>query len=357
MARTESTARPAAPVSAEVAGLSPPTGSLGPRSRHRSHLRLVVSYVVTVFLLLTLNFFLPRAMPGDPIDALTSEGTPSYVQDEAVRSEIRAYYGLDRPLLAQYGGYLSGLARGDLGVSIRYNVPVMDLVKERLPWTLLLVTSALAIAVAVGWAAGVHSAWRRGRAVDRSLLAAFLALHSFPVFFVGSIAVLVFSVKLGWFPLSGSRTPFSQSSSPLAWAFDVGSHLVLPATVLALNFVTSQYLTMRASLVGELGADYLLLGRAKGLRERRLKYRYAGRNALLPVVTLAALHLGFAVTGSILVETVFAYKGMGRLVFEAVSFRDYPTLAGCFLVLTFVVLTLNFLVEASYSRLDPRTTG
>lgn len=351
---TTTTSEPVASIGAEVGGLSPPLGDGLFASRHRRRTRLLLSYVVTVFLLITLNFFLPRAMPGDPIDALTSEGAPSYVQDEALRSEIREYYGLDRPLLTQYGGYLAGLARGDLGVSIRYNVPVTDLVKERLPWTMLLISSALTIAVAGGWAAGVHSAWRRGRGVDRTLMAAFLALHSFPVFFVASVAVLVFSVKLGWFPLSGSRTPFSQPTNPLSWALDVGRHLVLPAIVLALNFVTSQYLTMRASLVGELGSDYLLLGRAKGLPERRLKYRYAARNALLPVVTLAALHLGFAVTGSILVETVFAYKGMGRLVFEAVSFRDYPTLAGCFLVLTFVVLTLNFLVEGLYSRLDPR---
>lgn len=339
-------------LSAEVAGFAP-TAKVGVATS--SNRRLLLSYVVTVFLLITLNFFLPRAMPGNPIDALISEGSPSYVQDSATRAKLEAYYGLNRPLLEQYGGYLKGLATGDLGVSIRYHTPVSELIKERLPWTLLLVGSSLSLAVVVGWAAGIHSAWRRGRRVDRGLLASFLALHSFPVFFVGSLALLVFSVKLGWFPLAGSRTPFSHPSNPFAWVVDIARHLALPATVLALGFTASQYLTMRATMVGELGADYLLMGRAKGLREGRLKYRYAARNSLLPVVTLAALHLGFAVTQSIPVETVFAYQGIGRLVFEAVSYRDYPALAGCFLVLSLVVVTLNFLADAACAHLDPRT--
>ncbi len=329
------------------------TGSFRPR--RRSPWALLLSYLVTVFLLVTLNFFLPRALPGDPISALTSGSSPSYVQDDATRARLEAYYGLDRPLLAQYGGYLEDLASGDLGVSIRYNVPVARLAKERLPWTLLLVGAAMAIAVTLGWSAGVHSAWRRGRGVDRSLMAAFLGVHSFPIFFVGSLAVLVFSVKLGWFPLAGTRTPFATGQTPWAWAVDVGTHLALPAVVLALQFSAAQYLTMRAGMVGELGADHLLLGRAKGLPERRLKYRYGFRNALLPVVSLSAVHIGFAVTESVLVETVFAYQGMGRLLFESVSYRDYPTLSGCFLILSLLVVTLNFLADALSRRLDPRT--
>ena len=329
------------------------TGSARPHRRSRRALTL--SYLVTVFLLVSLNFLLPRALPGDPITALTSEGSPTYVQDDATRAELEAYYGLDRPLPDQYGQYLRDLAHGHLGVSIRYNVPVSDLVKERLPWTLLLVTSAMVIAVTVGWVAGVHSAWRRGLTVDRGLLVAFLGVHSFPVFFVGSLAVIGFSVKLGWFPLAGTRTPFSTGLTPWAWVLDVGRHLVLPAGVLALQFTASQYLTMRASMVAELGADHLVLGRAKGLRERRLKYRYGFRNAMLPVVTLSAVHVGFAMTESILVETVFAYQGLGRLLVEAVSYRDYPALTGCFLILSLVVVTLNFLADVLARRLDPRT--
>ncbi len=317
--------------------------------------RLLASYLLTVCFLVTLNFFLPRALPGDPITALLASGSPSYVQNDAIRAELAEYYGLDRPMWVQYLDYLGDLARGELGMSIRYNVPVKELVGERLPWTLLLIFSAMAVAVLIGWLAGVNSAWRRGRAADRGLLAVFLGLHSFPVFFLGSLALFGFAVKLGWFPLAGTRTPFAVATSPLKAVADIAHHLVLPASVLALQFATSQYLDMRASMVGELGSDYLLAGRAKGLRERRLKYRYAARNALLPVVALAGVHVGIAVTQSILVETVFAYQGLGRLMFESVAFRDYPTLQACFLVLTLVVVTANFAADGLNARLDPRT--
>jgi len=353
-------------VGAETLGtevVAPPvTATRGDRFRkpQRSTRALALSYLVTVFLLITLNFFLPRAMPGDPISALTTEGTPAYVSDAAMRAKLESYYGLDRPLLAQYGKYLWGLAHGDLGVSIRYRVAVTQLVKERLPWTLLLVSSAMAITVLVGWSAGIHAAWRRGRGADRGLMAALLTLHSFPTFFVGSLAVLVFSVKLGWFPLAGARTLFSRFSSPWRWGWfvDVGHHLMLPAAVLAVSFAAAHYMTMRASMVGELGADYLLLGRAKGLRARRLKYGYAARNALLPVVTLAALTFAMAITTeTVVVETLFAYQGIGRLTTQAIAYRDYPTLGGCFLVISLVVVTSNFLADLACRHLDPRTTG
>lgn len=326
-----------------------------PEGHRHARPRLLASYLLTVFFLITLNFLLPRALPGDPITALLASDSPSYVQNEVIRAELADYYGLDRPMWLQYLEYLGDLARGELGFSIRYNVPVKELVAERLPWTLLLISSALTLAVLIGWVAGVNSAWRRGRAADRGLLSLFLALHSFPVFFLGSLALFAFSVRLGWFPLAGTRTPFAASAGAIGSAADIAHHLVLPASVLGLQFATSQYLDMRASVVGELGSDYLLAGRAKGLRERRLKYRYAARNALLPVVALVGVHVGIAVTQSILVETVFAYQGLGRLIFESVAFRDYPTLQACFLVLTLVVVTANFAADSLNTRLDPRT--
>ena len=337
----------------ELSGLGPsrlePTRR--PLSAH-SRWSSIVAYLVTVFVLVTVNFFLPRMMPGDPISALVDAGAPNRVPDEAIRAELAEHYGLDRPLLTQYAGYLADLGRGDLGVSIRYNVPVAELVRERLPWTFLLISTAMVLAVLIGWGGGIHSGWKRGQRVDRGLLTAFVVMRSFPVFFVGSVLLLVLSVKLGWFPLAGTTTAFSGGG-----LFDVAHHLALPALVLALEFAASQYLVMRAGMVSELGADYLVLGRAKGLSDRRLKYAHAARNALLPVVTLTALHASFAVTQAILVETVFAYQGMGRLVFEAVSFRDYPTLQACFLVLTLAVVSVNFAADAVNRRLDPRTTA
>ncbi|MDP8932260.1 MAG: ABC transporter permease [Actinomycetota bacterium] len=320
----------------------------------RSRAWTATSYILTVFLLITVNFVLPRAMPGDPISVLMNLSAATDVQ-QATADALADYYGLDRPLLAQYASYLAHMARGDLGLSIRYNRPVAELVAQRLPWTLLLIVSAMTLAAAVGLLAGAQSAWRRGRPVDRGLLTFFLTVRNFPVFFLGSLALFVFAVKLRWLPLAGARTPFSGSYGLLPQLADVASHLVLPASVLAVQFAAGHFLIMRASMVSELGADYLLLGRAKGLRERRLKYGYAARNALLPVVTLITLQLGFAVSGTILVETVFAYPGMGRLLYEAVAFRDYPTLQACFLVLGLVVVTLNLLADVLYRRLDPRT--
>lgn len=327
------------------------------RGRRRSRRGLLLAYLVTVFVLVTVNFVLPRAMPGDPIAALMEPGTQSRVESDTLREDLASYYGLDEPFATQYVSYLGDLAQGDLGTSIRFRRPVAELVRERLPWTLLLVGTAMAIATLAGVLAGVHSGWRRGQRVDRGLLAVFLGFRNFPVFFLASLAALAFAVSLDWVPLSGATTPFTQGLGPVARAADIAHHLVLPATVLSTQFAAGYFLLMRAGVVGELGSDHLRLGRAKGLRERRLKYHYAGRNALLPVVTLMAVHVSHAVTGAVFVETVFAYPGMGRLLFEAVSFRDYPVLQASFLVLTVFVLTANFLADLSYRRLDPRTAA
>lgn len=303
-----------------------------------------------------MNFFLPRAMPGDPITALIDPGAPTYVDSDVLRAELEQYYGLNRPLLSQYVSYLGDLAQGDLGTSIRYNRPVSGLIVERLPWTLLLMGGSMVLATVVGMAAGVQSGWHRGRPVDRGLLVMFLGARNFPVFFLASIALFVFAVKLGWVPLSGARTPFA-TMGPVERVGDIAHHLALPAAVLSMRFVADNYLYMRAGMVGELGSDHLLAGRAKGLPDRRLKYRYGARNALLPVVTAIALQPGQTITAVIFVETVFAYPGLGRLLFESVGFRDYPALQACFLLLTLVVVTANLLVDLLYLRLDPRTAG
>jgi peptide/nickel transport system permease protein len=325
-----------------------------PKRRWRGAL---ASYALVVFFLLTLNFALPRALPGKPIATLSDPAAATYVSEEETRAEVERYYGLDRGLLDQYGGYLGGLAQGDLGTSIHYNAPVTRVIGERIGWSLLLIGSALTLATALGMLGGVLSGWRRGRPLDRGLLGLFLAIDTFPVFFVASAAAYVLAVKLGWFPLSGARTPFAESYGPLREVADVAHHLALPAAVLALQFLTYQFLVMRASMIAELGSDYLLLGRAKGLGDRVLKYRYAARNALLPAVTVAGLQVGFAITAAIFVESVFAYPGLGRLMFEAVADRDYPTMQGCFLVLTLLVVTANFLADLLYRRLDPRVAG
>ncbi len=317
-------------------------------------LRPVGSYGLTLFVLVNLNFILPRSLPGDPIRVLAAQASPG-LGGESARVALADYYGLDRPLLEQYGQYLGGLVRGDLGRSISENRPVSSLIVERFPWTLLLVLTAIGLATLIGVVAGIHSGWRRGKAADRGLLAVFLGLLNIPEFFLGSMVLFVFAVQLDWFPLAGARTPFLVDASPVEQVIDVGHHLLLPAAVLAVGLTAGQYLYMRAGMVSELGADYLVLARAKGLSERRLKYHYAARNALLPVVTVTSLQLGLAVSGSILIERIFAYPGMGQLASSAVSARDYPLLQGTFLVFALVVVTVNFLTDLLYSRLDPRT--
>jgi peptide/nickel transport system permease protein len=315
----------------------------------------LVAYLVTVWLLVTLNFLLPRAMPGDPISTMVDAQESPAGDREELRAELAAYYGLDQPLVEQYGSYLGDLARGDLGTSIRYHAPVTTLIGERLPWTLLLAGTAGAMALAVGLAVGVNSGWRRGRSVDRGLLLTFISVRNIPVFFLAALMLLIFAVKLGWMPVGGRSTPFAENMTLPGQVIDVAHYLVLPASVLAVQLAAGYYLLMRAGMVSQLGADYLTTGQAKGLGERALKYRYAARNAILPVVTVTALQLGFAVTGSIFVETVFAYQGMGLLLFEAVGSRDYPTLQGCFLVFSVAVVSVNYAADALYARLDPRT--
>lgn len=316
----------------------------------------VVTYLVTVFALITLNFLLPRLMPGDPIDALFASGSPNYVYDEQARAALADYYGLDQPLLAQYGTYLKGLLTGDLGYSVATNLPVGALLAGQLPWTLLLMGTATALSTVVGVLAGIHSGWRRGRPLDRHMLVVCIFLQTFPPFVLASVALLVFAVKLDWVPLGGAQTPFA-SLGPVGTVADIAHHLVTPALVLAVGLTGYQFLLTRAGVVGELGADYLLLGRAKGLTERRLKYRYGARNALLPVVSQTALQLGAAVFGAVLVERVFAYPGIGNEFFAAIATHDYPVLQGCFLVLTVLVLSCNLVADLLYRWLDPRTTA
>ncbi len=328
----------------------------GPPRTRRDWWKPVVTYAVLVFALVTLVFLLPKLMPGDPVDSLFTSGSPNFVYDEQARAELAAYYGLDEPLLVQYGDYLWGLLTGDLGYSITYNQPVGELVAGHLPWTLLLMGTATVVSTTIGILTGVHGGWRRGRPADRTMLVGFSFLSTVPPFLMATLVVFAFAVKLDWIPLSGAQTPFA-SLGPVATVADIAYHLAAPALVLAVSLIGFQYLLARASLVGELGADYFVLGRAKGLTERRLKYRYGARNALLPVVSQAALQLGVAVTGAILVERVFAYPGMGLLFFEAINSSDYPVLQGCFLVITVMVLTANLLADLLYRWLDPRTAA
>ena len=327
------------------------------RSRRHRAAGAVASYLAMVLVLISLNFLVPRAMPGDPIEGLLAQSPATFTFGEQTRAALREYYKLDGSLASQYAHYLTRLARGDLGRSIVTNAPVKSEIGRRLGWTILLIGTSTFLATLVGLVAGVHSGWRRDRPMDRGLLTGLLAIQEFPPYLLGSLLLLVFAVKLHWLPLAGAQTPFSSSFGPLERVVDIAKHLFLPLVVLTASVAADSYLVMRAGMVGELGADYLQLGRAKGLRDRRLKYRYAARNALLPVVGLTAVELGVAVGADVVIERVFSYPGLGGLLFDSIGARDYPTIQGVLLVLAVGIVTVNALAEALYRRLDPRTAA
>ena len=325
-----------------------------PGRRRRPWVRPLASYLLLVFALVTLNFWLPRAMPGDPVDALIARGSGFVYPD--TKAKLQEYYGLDKPLVSQYFDYLGGLVRGDLGHSVMTNQPVRHEVARRLPWTVLLISSSVLLAATIGVLLGVQSGWRRDRPIDRALMTGLLVVREFPPMLLASLLLFVFAVKLDWFYLSGTETAFS-SFNLFERVVDIAQHLFLPMVVLAAGLTVGFYLRMRAGMVTELGSDYLLLGRAKGLRPRRLKYRYAARNALLPVVSNGALEIGFAVTANVIVERVFSYKGLGELMFSSIAQRDYPAMQGAFLAFSLGIVTVNAVADMLARRLDPRITA
>ena len=326
-----------------------------PAQRGRRWVGPVISYVVMLYVLITLNFLLPRIMPGDPIDGLLAKGGAGFTFGDQTRVALRRYYHLDGSLWSQYQHYLDRLAHGDLGRSIVTNASVWHELSYRIPWTLLLILSSLLVSTVVGTVAGIHAGWRRDRPADRALMVGLIAVWQFPAYLLGSILLLLFAVKLGWLPLYGGQTPFATYSTPFGEVVDIARHLVLPLVVLASGLVAWNYLVMRSGMVSELGADYLLLGRAKGLPERRLKYRYAARNALLPVVSLTAVSAGTAVAANVVVERTFSYPGLGNLLFQSIGSLDYPVIQGVFLLVSIGVVTVNAFADVLYRRLDPRS--
>ena len=316
----------------------------------REHaLRTGFHYFLVFAAAVALNFFLPRVAPGDTIDYLLPPEQGALTEEQ--RSQVLRQFGLDQPMPEQFVDYLEGLARGDLGLSVRFATPVSDLLSERIGWTLLLVGSSVLASSALGIWLGFRSAWRRGSATDTGTLSGVMLVDSAPPFFVGMLLLLVFSVKLGWLPSYGA-VPLEDVSG-LSFVGEVGQRLLLPFVTLTLASVGPMYLVARSAMVSELGEDYVLMAEAKGLSPAQIR-RHARRNALLPVSTVVLLGLGTLVGGATVVETVFSYPGLGRLIFESVLARDYPVLQGSFLLLVAAVMLCNFLNDLLYPLLDPR---
>ncbi|MER9178582.1 ABC transporter permease [Mesorhizobium sp. M0955] len=301
-----------------------------------------------------LNFILFRVIPGDPAKLLLA-GTRDAVTAEQVEAQ-RQRWGLDRPLFPdQILDYLSATLQGDLGYSFKFRGRrVADLILGRLPDTLALVGVAQLFAIVGGVMLGIYAGWRRGRAFDQVAMGASLALYATPGFWLGMVLVVVFSTGFGWLPGYGAYSPSLTSVGPLDWLVDRIRHLVLPASTLALGLLGQYVLVARAAMSDVVTEDYMVTARAKGLTGCQMLMRHSFRNAMLPVVTLVTLNLGYVVAGAITVESVFAWPGIGGLTVEALNARDYPVLQGIFLLLGASIVVANIVADATYGILDPR---
>lgn len=317
----------------------------------RLGLRNLDRYLLVFVVAVSLNFFLPRLMPGNPLALIA--GVDVGLLTPAERAEIITAVGLDEPLLSQFVDYWKSVLTLDLGFSYKSGRPISEMITERLPWTLLITLGSLAVSAVIGVILGGFSAWRRGKKTDLGLLSGMISLQSLPSFWLGMLLISVFAVQLGWFPSFGAETPASDFAG---WdrMKDIAEHAILPIVTLTILSIPGVYLTMRYSMLEVLGSDFIRTARSKGASESRILFGHVARNAIAPVLTFLAIRFAFAFGGSVIIETVFSYPGLGRLIFEAVAGRDYPVMQATFLVFTVAVLVANLVADLLYPILDPR---
>jgi len=316
----------------------------------RGILRFLVRTVPTVAIIIVLNFFLLKLAPGDAADVMAAESGAATAE---TMEALRERFGLDLPVLQQFANYVWGLLHFDLGQSARFGVPVTEVIMSRLPNTLLLMGTALGMALILGIAAGTVMASRVGTFTDRALSALVLLFYSIPSFWGALMLIVVFSVKLGWLPSSGSGTIGFQGSA-FGQALDTARYLVLPATSLALFFIAIYARLIRASMLEVSRQDYVRTALAKGLSPARIAIMHVLRNALIPVTTVAGVHFGILLGGAVVAETVFAWPGLGSLALQTVLARDYNILLGILLLSSFLVILVNILTDLLHALLDPR---
>jgi peptide/nickel transport system permease protein len=301
---------------------------------HRYLIRRLLLTIPVLLGVATLVFSLIHFIPGDPAQAMLGEGAAP--EDVA---QLRERLGLDRPVLVQYGSFLRGLAHGDLGVSLRNDQPVTQQILERMPATAELALASMAVAVLIAIPLGIIAAVWRGTAIDHSAMTLSLVGISVPNFWLGPLLAIVFAVELGWLPVGGRGTL---------------AHLVLPALTLGAALAAILARMTRASLLEELREPYVLAAHAKGVSRSRAVLHHAFRNSLIPIVTILGLQFGVVLTGAVITETIFAWPGIGRLLIQSISFRDYPTVQGCVLLIAVTYVGVNLITDLTYGFLDPR---
>ena len=319
-------------------------------------IRKLVLFVATLWAAVTVNFFIPRLMPGTPGDAALAKLAGNGPINPAQRQAIEATLGVPHGSLAsQYWTYLDNSAHGRFGISYTYfPQTVSSLILHALPWTLVLVGTVTVVAFVVGTLLGVLAAWRRGRAVDTVATVGGTFTSAFPYFWTALLLLFVFAFKLNWFPIKGGYQANVSPNLSLAFVRDAAFHSVLPALTILISGLGGWLLGMRNNMINTLGEDYVTFAEANGLRGRTVALRYAARNALLPNLTAFGMALGLVVGGSLLTEVVFAYPGVGYLLYNAVVNEDFPLMQALFLVITISLLVANFAVDLLYGMLDPR---
>ena len=290
-------------------------------------------------------------MPGSPVDRFLTD--PSFSTEQ--RASLLRDFGLDKPLPVQYALYVANTLQGNLGVSFRYYpTPVMSVIMSRIPWTLYLLGISYTLSIIIGSIIGALAGWRRGSKTDIATITFAFVTRSMPIFWLAMTLLLIFSYYFKIFPSSGAETAAISSENLVAYLSDLGWHVVLPATAITLILLGPPALLTR-NLIAEVSEEpYIYLAKAKGLPPRTVLFKHALRNVMLPLSSYSAVLLGFIVSGAVFTETVFAWPGIGRLIFEAVRARDYPLMQGTFLITTISVLVANFLADILYSYLDPR---
>ncbi|UMZ73442.1 ABC transporter permease [Natranaerofaba carboxydovora] len=325
-------------------------------STRSKRIKTILGYLITFLLLITINFSLPRLMPGDPfIHAGGEAGEVITFYSEDQIEYLREYYGLDEPVHRQYFSYLGDTLTGNLGFSYYYNQDVSQIILKRLPWTMLLVIFSTALSIILGIILGSYSAEKRGGWQDRAVYLVMIVFSEIPAFLIGIFLLVILGASLGLFPLSGGVTHFTVHESIWSQIIDILYHSALPIMTLTLSRVGGMYLLVRNSMTTVLSKDYIKTAKAKGLKKFRIKYVHGLRNAILPLITRVCLQMGGIIGGAVLAENVFSYPGLGTIMTEAVFVRDYPLLQGIFLVMALTVMGANVLADVLYQRLDPRT--
>jgi peptide/nickel transport system permease protein len=319
-------------------------------------LRRLGFFVVTLWAAITLNFFIPRLMPGNPAEAMMAR-YHGRINPQALHAlEIAFGVKSHQSLVQQYFDYLGNVFRGRFGISLTFFPdPVMRDILQALPWTLVLVGVTTVLAFMLGTMIGLVGAWRRGGLMDSAMPPIFVITSAFPYFWIAGIAIWLFSLKLGWLPHGGGYDPIDTPAWTWHFANDAFVHAILPALTILITAIGGWILTMRNNTISVLTEDYIRMARAKGLSPQRIMWTYAGRNAILPNLAGFAMSLGFVVAGAILVEYVFNYPGVGYMFLNSVTNEDYALMQGLFLLIVVAVLTAILAADVATAFLDPRT--